>query len=239
MQYVVYKGNSSYFFFFVIGCFSEDIGLLFVLLFFLTLVCIVTTSFEKLELQCQKRLPQINVIVPIRLKLKLYAVFIKWGSWINFLFMRRQAIVNNWDFPSKISGHRHMRLAPKIVVWHDHWKMFKKASSWPTGLSSRFSWNDFLLFTTATHLFFQSFLSHTLGSRFESFSTANNLSSFWCSKHVSTYAFCCSGDIFTQRRNCSSANDLCKSPKSPSLLSSNRSIVWNFYLPWSNNLVVS
>ena len=37
-------------------------------------------------------------------------------------------------------------------------------------------------------------------------------------------------DIFTQKRNSSSPENLCKSPKSPSPLSSNRSIVWNFYL---------
>ena len=69
-----------------------------------------------------------------------------------------------------------------------------------------------------TQLFFQSWLSHTLCSRLERFSTANNLSNLWCSKlqHVSTYAFCCWDDIFTQKWNCSSPNNLCKSPKSPS-----------------------
>ena len=131
MHYVVHIGNSSYFFFlFVIcSCLSENNRLILLLLFlFLTLVCIVTTSFNKSELQCQKRLSQINVIVPIRLKFKLYAVFIKWGSWINLLFMRRQDIVNNWDFPSKISRHCHKRLVPKIVVWHDQREMFIKIS---------------------------------------------------------------------------------------------------------------
>ena len=76
----------------------------------------------------QKRLSQVNVIVPIRLKFKLYAVFIKWGSWINFLFMRGQDIVNNWDFPSKISRHCHKRLLPKIVVRHVQRGMFVKMS---------------------------------------------------------------------------------------------------------------
>ena len=131
MHYVVYIGNSSYFFSLiaVIACFSKNNRLIFVLLFlFLTLVCIVTTSFDKFELQCQKRLSQINVIVPIRLKFKLYAVFIKWGSWINFLFMWGQYIVNNWDFPSKISRHCHKRLVPKIVVRHVQRGMFVKMS---------------------------------------------------------------------------------------------------------------
>ena len=130
MHDVVYIDNSSYFFFlFVIACFSENNRIIFVLLFlFFTLECIVTTSFDKFELQCQKRLSQVNVILPIGLKFKLYAAFIKWGSWINFLFMRGQDIVDNWDFPSKISRHCHKRLAPKNVVWHDQREMFVKMS---------------------------------------------------------------------------------------------------------------
>ena len=119
------------FFAVVTACFSKNNRLIFVLLFlFFTLVCIVTTSFDKFELQCQKRLSQINIIVPvpIRLKFKLYAVFIKRGSWINFFFMWGQDIVNNWDFPSKISRHCHKRLIPKIVVWHDQREMFVKMS---------------------------------------------------------------------------------------------------------------
>ena len=120
MPFAVYIDNSSCFFLFsfvICFCFSENNGLIYVLLFlFFTLVCIVTTSFDKLEIQCQKRLSQINVIVPIQLKFKFYAVFINCGRWINFLFMRRQNIVNNWDFPSKISRHCHKMLVPKIVV---------------------------------------------------------------------------------------------------------------------------
>ena len=69
-----------------------------------------------------------------------------------------------------------------------------------------------------TQLFFQTLLSHTLCSRLERFSTANNFSKLWCSKfqHVSTYAFCRWADIFTQKWNCSSPNNLCESPNSPS-----------------------
>ena len=62
--------------------------------------------------------------------------------------------------------------------------------------------------------FFQSLLSHTLGSQLERFSTANNLSNLWCSKlqHVSTYAFCRWDDIFTQKWNFSSPNNLSSAP---------------------------
>ena len=78
--------------------------------------------------------------------------------------------------------------------------------------------------------FFKNLLSHILCSRLERFSTANNLSNLWCSKlqHVSTYAFCRWDDLFTQKWNCSSPNNLCKCTESPSPLPSNPSIVWNF-----------
>ena len=130
MHYVVYIGDSSDFFFAVIwSCFSENNRLVVVFLFlFLILVCIVTTTIHKFELPCQKRLSLINVIVPIRLKFKLYAVSIKWGSWMNFLFMWGQDIVNDWDFPSKVSRHCHKRLVPKIVVRHVQREMFVKMS---------------------------------------------------------------------------------------------------------------
>ena len=61
-------------------------------------------------------------------EIQLYAVFFKWGSWITFLFMRGQEIVNNWDFPSKTSRHCHKKLVPKIVVWHDQRELFVKMS---------------------------------------------------------------------------------------------------------------
>ena len=144
----------------------------------------------------------------------------------------------------------------------------KNVSSRPTGLFSRFCWNDSPMFTAClppvrklpsdcapyrpatrppaapfpfTQFFFQSSLSHTLCSRLEWLSTTNNLCDFWHSKlqYVSTYAFCCWDDIFTQKWNRSSPNNLCKSTKTPPPLSSYRSIVWNFYLSWSNHLVTS
>ena len=153
------------------------------------------------------------------------------------MFVGRQDIVNYWDFqdfpklPRKVDTENYSTSLMRNVC--------KNVSSRPTGLFSRFCWKDFPLFTTGrppsapfSQLFFQSLSSHTLCSHLERFSTANNLSNLWCSKlqHVSAYAFCRWDDIFTQKGNCSSPNNLCKSPKSPSPLSSNRSIVWNFYL---------
>ena len=37
-------------------------------------------------------------------------------------------MVNNWDFPSKISRHCHKRLVPKIVVRHVQQELFVKMS---------------------------------------------------------------------------------------------------------------
>ena len=98
------------------------------LLFFLTLPCIVATFYEKFELQCQKRLSQINILVPIRLKIKRHEIFIKWDSWINFLFMQGQHIVNNCDFSSKIPRHCHKKLVQKFFGWHVQRELFVRKS---------------------------------------------------------------------------------------------------------------
>ena len=245
-HYVVYIGNSSYFFLLVIACFSENNRFIFVLLFlFLTLVCIVTNVLWQIWASMPKKTVSnhCNSFDPFEIQtLCSLQTLCKWGSWINFLFMRGQDIVNNWDFPCKVSRHCHKRLVPKIVVWHDQREMFLKMS-----LRDRL---DCLVDSVSMILlcllplpncFLQSFLSHILCSRLERLSTANNLCNLWCSnlQHVSTYACCCWDDIFTQKWNCSSPNNLCKSPKSPFSLSSNPSIVRNFYLSWSKHLVVS
>ena len=86
--------------------------------YFFGIVSFVITTPDKFQFQSRLRLSQINVIIPIRLKFKLYAVFIKWGSRIDFLFMRRQNIVNYWDFPSKISRNCRRRLVLKITRYH-------------------------------------------------------------------------------------------------------------------------
>ena len=121
----------------------------------------------------------------------------------------------------------------------------------PTGLFSRFCWNDSARtpFPTTsrtprarfTQLFSQSPSSHTLCSCFEILSTFNNLCNFWHTKfqQVSTYAFCSWDDIFTQNWNCSSPISFCKCTESPSTLSTNNSTEWNLYISWSNHLVTS
>ena len=85
--------------------------------------------------------------------------------------------------------------------------------------------------TTATQLFFQSLSSHTLCSCLENLPTTNNLCNFWRSKfqQVSTYAFCSWEDIFRQKWNCSSPNNLCNCTESPSTLSTNNPNEWNHY----------
>ena len=58
-------------------------------------------------------------------------------------------------------------------------------------------------------------------------------------QQVNTYAFCSWDDIFTQKRNCSSPNNLCKCTESPSTLSTSTSKKWKLYLSRSNHLVTS
>ena len=86
-----------------------------------------------------------------------------------------------------------------------------------------------------TQLFSQSLSSHTLCSCLEILSITNNPCNFWKSKfqQVGTYAFCSWDDIFTQKSNCSSLNNLCKCTESPSTLSTNTSIEWNLYFSTS------
>ena len=130
--------------------------------------------------------------------------------------------------------------------------MFEKnLSLLPTGLFCRFCWNDSArtpfpaTFPTPvapfTQLFSKSLSSHTLCRCLEILSTSNNLCIFWHSifQQVSTYALCSWDDIFTQKWNCSSTNNLCKCTESPSTLSINTSTVWNLYFSWNNHLVTS
>ena len=65
--------------------------------------------------------------------------------------------------------------------------------------------------------------SYAFGSSFEIFLSANNISYLWHCKfqQISTYAFCCWDDIFSQERNGGSPNNLRKSSKTTSSLTSN------------------
>ena len=56
---------------------------------------------------------------------------------------------------------------------------------------------------------------------------------------LTTSAICISVDIFTQKWNCNSSNNLRKCTGSSSTLSTNTSIEWNLYLSGSNHLVTS
>ena len=114
----------------------------------------------------------------------------------------------------------------------------------PTIFFCRFCWNDSactLFPATTTQLFCHSLSSHTLCHNLEFFSTTNNNCNFWHSKfqQVSTNAFCSWDDLFTQKGNCSSANNLCNCTDTPPTVSTNTSIEWNLYLPWSRHLITS
>ena len=124
-------------------------------------------------------------------------------------------------------------------------KICKNVSPRQTDLFCKLFWNDSACTPFPadpfTQLFSQSLSSHTLCSCLEILSTTNNLCNFWQSKfqQVSTYAFCSWDDIFRQKWNCSSPNNMCKCTESPSTLSNNTSIVWTLYLSWSNHFVTS
>ena len=236
VQNVVYMSNDGNWSVFLRRLLHFCFCLFFVLLFYsFAIVGSVTTTPDKFQFQSQVRLSQINVIIPIRLKLKLYAVFIKWGVGIDFLFLGQQDIVNYWDFPSKTSRNCYKRLIPKITR-HDEWKKIVK-----TSLRDRLiCFADFVGMTLLAVLFLLPLLTcfvrvclPTLFAAVFKFVLPLTTSAKCCA------AFCSWDDIFTQKWNCSSPNILCKCTESPSTLSTNTSIEWNLYLSWSNHLVTS
>ena len=175
------------------------------------------------------------------MKFKLYAVFIKWAIWIIFLFMRGQDIVNNWDFPSKIPRHCHKRLVPKIVFWHHQPQIFVKLAL-PDRLKFLVDFAGMILFCLLPlqNYFFRACYPTLFAADLNTFlPLITSPISGAADSNMSATAFCRWDNIFTQKRTCSSPSNLCDSRKSPSPLSSNPSILWNFYLPWSNLLVVS
>ena len=221
--------------------------------YFFGIVSFVTTTLDKFQFQSRVRLSQINVIVPIRLKIKLCAVQIEWGSSIDLLFivhgttrhrqLLRRSLQDLKKLPQKVGTENYSTWSMRNVC--------KNVSPRPTDLFCRFCWNDcaclpyvygsFLLLATTTQLFSQSLSSHILCSCLETLSTTSNLCNFWHSKfqQVSTYAFCSWDDVFTQKWNRSSPNNLCKGTKSPSTLSTNTSVKWNLYFSWINHIVTS
>ena len=219
--------------------------LFFVLLFyFFANISFVTNTPDKFQFENQVRLSEINVRVPIRLKFKLYVVFIKWGTMIDFLFKGRRDIVNYWDFPSKISGNCHKMLVPKITR-HDWWKVVVKMSL----RDQLVCFADFLGMTLLAILFllplpncflrvglptpFVAVLKFFLPLTTSAVSGAAN-SIKWAPTRFApgrTYL------LFAEKGNCCSPNNLCKTTESSSALSTNTSIVWNLYLSWSNHLV--
>ena len=123
-------------------------------------------------------------------------------------------------------------------------KVCENVCSRPTCLFCRICWNDLdcsLFLATTTQLFFQSLSSHTFRSCLEILSTTKNLCDFWRSKlqQVSTYAFRSWDDVFAQKWNCSSPNNLCKWTESSPTLSTNICIEWNLYLFWCNQLATA
>ena len=145
--------------------FQVRFSLFFVLLFhFFAIVGFATTTLHKF--QSQIRLPQVNGVNPIPMKVKLYEVLLEWAGRIKILFVGRQDIVNYWFFPSKVSRNCHKSLLPKVTR-NDYWEMFGKKSS-PTDWSVlRFllEWLCLHLFPATTNrLFSQSLSSHSLAA---------------------------------------------------------------------------
>ena len=99
---------------------------------FIGIVSFLTTTLDKVQFESQLPLSQINVVVTIRLKFKLYAVFIEWGSWF---------FSCSWDERTSsttgISPEDFQKLPQKVgtknyLTWLMR-KTFLNISSRPTG----------------------------------------------------------------------------------------------------------
>ena len=183
---------------------------------------------------------QRNSSDPLEIKFKLYAVFVKWGSWINFLFMRGQDIVNKWDFPSKIFRHCLKRLVSKIVNWHDQREIFVKMS-----LRDRldclveFVGTILLCLLRLRNCFFRVCFPTPFAAVLKDFLPliTSPISGAANSNMSATMSFA-AGTTYLRKNGISVLPITCARAPNPLPLSSNPSIVWNFYLSWSNHLVV-
>ena len=121
----------------------------------------------------------------------------------------------------------------------------KNFSPRPTDLFCRFRSNDFARTpfpATTTQLFFQSLLTFFAAVLvfFLPLTTSAISSTANSNKSAPTrFAAGMRDDVFTQKCNYSSPNNLCKWTESSSTLSTKASIEWNTYLSWSNHLVTS
>ena len=178
-----------------------------------------------------------------------FAVFIQWGSWIVFLFVRRQDIVNQWDFPSKIPRNCHRRLVPESN-WHQ-WEMFVKISprKRPVCLAVFFGSTLLACFLYASSfpltafydqypkLFKEFAFPHSSQLSWNLF-TANNLCIVWRNnfQQVSTHTFSgCWDDVFMKKCQCRASKKLCNCTEIPSTLSTKNHMEWNLYFPWKSH----
>ena len=83
------------------------------------------------------------------------------------------------------------------------------------------------------------FVSHTLCSCLDIFSTTNNIWKIWYSKfqQVSTRAFHSWDDTYTHEWNCHSPYNVSKCTETTSTFSTITSTEWNLCLSWSNHIV--
>ena len=202
-----------------------------------------TTILDEFQFQSQIILSQINVIVPIRFRFKIYALFIQWGSRIDLLFVGPQDIVNYRRSPRKVSGNEHKRLVPKITR-HDRWETFVE-TSFPERLvflKNLWEWLRLHSFFGYHYLILlsESVFPHSLQLSWF-FSTTINICNFRDSRFqkVGAHAVRSRHDIFAQEWTWSFSNILSKCTETAPTLSNKTSIVWNLYLSWNNDHVTT
>ena len=201
---------------------------LFLVLFFyfFVLVSFTSTTLDKFHFPRPVRLSQVNIKVPIRLKLKFYAIFIEWGGRIDFLFVVDKTSSTTGTSPPSFPETATKEWYRKLLDMNNEncWSKSLFAAGWLV-LQILLEWlclHSFLCYHYQT-VFSEFVFPHSL-QPFWIFSTTNIICNFWLSifQQVSTQAFCSNNETIKQK-NCGSPNYLCKLTESPPTLSTNTS----------------
>ena len=115
-QNVVYMSNERNYNLSFLLCFLIRFCFFFVPLFnFFAFVCFVTTTYDNFQFQSQQSLSQINVIVPIRLKVKLLQ------------FSSVEVVVSvscSWDDKTSSASGTFPPMFPETATKGWYWKLF-------------------------------------------------------------------------------------------------------------------
>ena len=174
----------------------------------------VTTILDNYQFQSQIRLPQINVVTPIRLYSN--SMQLSMSEVIGYISCSCDVMTSSTTgtFPLKfteaVTNCWYQKLSDMISE-KCLWKCFFATNWFVLHFFLQWLWlqpfSCYVFLTVCSDLF-----SHNICCCDEIFSTTNNIGTFWRGKiqQRSTYAFCSLDDICMQKWKSCSPNNLCK-----------------------------